>query len=52
MHSITERAFSGVGLGDRVPKAKTVWLYRDALAQTGKVEELFELFDHCPTGGT
>ena len=39
-----------MGLGDRVPDAKTVWLYRDALAQAGKVEELFGLFDHCPTG--
>jgi IS5 family transposase len=37
--------FLGPSLGDRVPDAKTVWLYRDALAQAGKVEELFELFD-------
>jgi IS5 family transposase len=36
---------SSDGLGDRVPDAKTVWLYRDALAQVGKVEELFGLFD-------
>ena len=35
----------GLGLGDRVPDAKTVWLYRDALASAGKVEELFGLFD-------
>jgi hypothetical protein len=42
--------FLGLGLWDRVPDAKTVWLYRDALAQAGKVEELFGLFDHCPTG--
>jgi hypothetical protein len=42
--------FLGLGLGDRVPDAKTVWLYRDALAQAGKVEELFGLFDHCPAG--
>ena len=28
-----------------MPDAKTVWLYRDALAQAGKVEELFKLFD-------
>lgn len=39
-----------LGLGDRVPDATTVWLYREALAQAGKVEELFKLFDHCPTG--
>ena len=34
-----------------MPDAKTVWLYRDALAQAGKVEELFGLFDHCPLLG-
>ena len=28
-----------------MPDAKTVWLYRDALAQAGKVDELFGLFD-------
>jgi IS5 family transposase len=33
-----------------VPDAKTVWLYRDGLAQAGKVEELFRQFDHCPEG--
>ena len=37
--------FPGLGLGDRVPDAKTVWLYRDALVQAGKVEALFGLFD-------
>jgi transposase, IS5 family len=37
--------FLGLGLGDRVPDAKTVWFYREALAQAGKVEALFELFD-------
>lgn len=37
--------FLGLGLADRVPDAKTVWLYRDALAQAGQVEELFRQFD-------
>lgn len=37
--------FLGLGLGDRVPDAKTVWLYRKALAQAGKVEAVFALFD-------
>ncbi len=37
--------FLGLGLGDRVPEAKTVWHYREALAQAGKVEEVFGLFD-------
>ena len=37
--------FLGLGLGDRAPDAKTVWLYRDVLAQAGKLEELFRQFD-------
>jgi IS5 family transposase len=37
--------FLGLGLEDRVPDAKTVWLYREGLAQAGKVEELFGQFD-------
>jgi IS5 family transposase len=37
--------FLGLGLGDRVPDAKTVWFYREALAQAGKVDDLFKLFD-------
>ncbi len=42
--------FLGLGLGDRVPDAKTVWLYREALAQAGKVDDLFKLlaqFTNC-----
>jgi IS5 family transposase len=35
----------GLGLGDRVPDAKTVWLYREALAQAGMEETLFKQFD-------
>ena len=37
--------FLGLGLEDRVPDAKTVWLYREALAQAGLVEMLFKQFD-------
>ena len=37
--------FLGLGLGDRVPDAKTVWLYRKALAKAGMVDELFAQFD-------
>ena len=37
--------FLGLGLGDRVPDAKAVWLYLEALAQAGMVEEVFGLFD-------
>lgn len=37
--------FLGLGLQDRVPDAKTVWLYREGLAQAGKVQALFSQFD-------
>lgn len=37
--------FLGLGLADRVPDAKTVWLYREGLVQAGLVEELFRQFD-------
>ena len=37
--------FLGLELGDAVPDAKTLWLYREALAKAGAVEELFDLFD-------
>src|ERR1700720_1956572 len=39
--------FLGLGLEDAVPdaKTKTLWLYREALAKAGGVEELFDLFD-------
>lgn len=37
--------FLGLGLEDRVPDAKTVWLYREGLAQAGMVEALFKQFD-------
>jgi IS5 family transposase len=37
--------FLGLGLEDAVPDAKTVWLYREQLAQAGVVESLFDDFD-------
>jgi IS5 family transposase len=37
--------FLGLGLDDRVPDARTVWLYREALAETGATEALFDAFD-------
>lgn len=37
--------FLGLGLEDGVPDAKTVWLYRDVLAQEGVIEEVFDAFD-------
>jgi len=37
--------FLGLGLEDKVPDAKTVWHYREQLAQAGVIETLFEDFD-------
>ena len=37
--------FLGLGLEDRVPDAKTVWLYREHFAQAGVIEALFDAFD-------
>jgi transposase, IS5 family len=37
--------FLGLELEDAVPEAKTLWLYREALAKAGAVEKLFDLFD-------
>ena len=37
--------FLGLCLEDKVPDAKTVWLYREHLAQAGMIETLFEDFD-------
>lgn len=37
--------FVGLGLEDAVPDAKTLWLYREALAKAGAVEGLFNQFD-------
>ena len=37
--------FLGLGLGDRVPDAKTIWLFREHLTQAGAIETLFARFD-------
>ncbi len=37
--------FLGLGLDGKVPDAKTVWLYRDQLAQAGVIDALFKDFD-------
>jgi IS5 family transposase len=37
--------FLGLGLGDKVPDAKTIWLFREHLSQAGAVENLFARFD-------
>ena len=37
--------FLGLGLGDRVPDAKTIWLFREQLGQAKLVRRLFKKFD-------
>lgn len=37
--------FLGLGLGDSVPDAKTIWLFREHLVQEGAVDNLFARFD-------
>jgi IS5 family transposase len=37
--------FLGLALEDRVPDAKTVWLFRERLTRAGAVERLFTRFD-------
>ena len=37
--------FLGLELGDHVPDAKTIWLFREHLVQAGAVENLFARFD-------
>jgi IS5 family transposase len=36
--------FLGFGMGDRVPDAKTIWLYEDLLSKNESGKELFDLF--------
>jgi hypothetical protein len=37
--------FMGLGLSDCVPDAKTIWLFRERLTQTGAIDGLFNGFD-------
>jgi IS5 family transposase len=37
--------FLGLSLGDTVPDAKTVWLFREQLTETGLIKRLFDQFD-------
>jgi transposase, IS5 family len=37
--------FLGLGLGEPVPDANTIWTFREALTKAGAVERLFDLFD-------
>ena len=48
-YQITDRVsfqrFLGLSLGARVPDAKTIWLFKDTLAQKGVIEVLFKEFN-------
>ena len=37
--------FLGLGLSDRVPDARTIWLFREKLTKAGAIRPLFERFD-------
>jgi len=37
--------FLGIGIGDRVPDAKTIWLFREQLGEAKLVKLLFKKFD-------
>ncbi len=37
--------FLGLSLNDRVPDAKTIWLFREQLTEVGLAEKLFDQFD-------
>lgn len=49
---LTWMRFLGLGLGDPVPDAHTIWTFREALIKTGAIERLFALFDRelCAQG--
>ena len=42
---LTWMRFLGLGLGDPVPDANTIWTFREALTKAGAIERLFALFD-------
>lgn len=44
--------FLGLGLSDRVPDAKTIWLFRERLTKAGAIASLFARFDAmlCESG--
>lgn len=37
--------FPGLGLSDRVPDARTIWLFREKLTKAGAIQTLFDRFD-------
>ena len=37
--------FLGLGLSDRVPDARTIWVFRERLTKAGAIQALFDRFD-------
>jgi IS5 family transposase len=37
--------FLGLGMHDKVPDAKTIWLFREVLTEAGVIDKLFSVFD-------
>ena len=37
--------FLGLGLSDRIPDARTIWLFRERLTKAGAIKALFDRFD-------
>jgi len=37
--------FLGLGLAERVPDARTIWLFREKLTKAGTIKTLFQRFD-------
>ena len=37
--------FLGMGLSDKAPDAKTIWLFRELLTEAGAIAKLFTVFD-------
>lgn len=50
-YQITDRMsfqrFIGLSLGERVPDAKTIWLFRDTLAQNGIIRDILRCLTIC-----
>ena len=45
MERLSFMRFLGLGINDRVPDAKRIWLFRDRLNKAGLVQKLFRLLD-------
>ena len=45
MDRISFMRFLGLHLHDRVPDAKTIWLFREYLTEAGLIKELFRRFN-------